>query len=73
LLVPSGFFELLKDLGVRASRVVVNCHGFEFRFDEFYESGVGEDFGLEAAASCSSRNFLEQEEQGLPGLFGGFD
>lgn len=68
--IPGGFAEAFENLFVGTSDIVIDSDGLEGLLDRFHERWVGEDFGPKDLAPMSARDFLEEEENGLPGVLG---
>ena len=68
--VPRRLAVFFENFGIFAPGIVFDHEGDEIRFDGFDDEGICEDFGPEDAATVSSRDFLEEKEDGFAGFFG---
>ena len=71
LMIPRRFTESFQDLCVRPAHVVADGDEFEVGFDQSDQGRMAEDFGAKDLAALSSRDFREDEEDGLSRGLGG--
>ena len=71
LIIPRGFAETFKDFGILTACIIVDRNGFEEFLDQFDQRRMAEDFGPKDLAALSSRDFREDEEDGLSRGLGG--